>query len=118
MDEMFQCKMYWQDNYNKQRDQSYSYRYITNGGCLVGEVYITNGGCLEGEVTNGECLEGEVYITNGGCLEGEVYITNGGCLEGELYISNGGCLEGEVEYYTLQLTFNFTSLCNALSFFF
>jgi hypothetical protein len=96
MDEMFQCKMYWQDNYNKQRDQSYSYRYITNGGCLVGEV----------------------YITNGGCLEGEVYITNGGCLEGELYISNGGCLEGEVEYYTLQLTFNFTSLCNALSFFF
>ena len=84
MDEMFQCKMYWQDNYNKQRDQSYSYRYITNGGCLVGEVYITNGGCLEGE----------------------------------LYISNGGCLEGEVEYYTLQLTFNFTSLCNALSFFF
>jgi cytoskeletal protein CcmA (bactofilin family) len=94
MDEMFQCKMYWQDNYNKQRDQSYSYRYITNGGCLVGEVYITNGGCLEGEVTNGECLEGEVYITN------------------------GGCLEGEVEYYTLQLTFNFTSLCNALSFFF
>ena len=76
--------MYWQDNYNKQRDQSYSYRYITNGGCLVGEVYITNGGCLEGE----------------------------------LYISNGGCLEGEVEYYTLQLTFNFTSLCNALSFFF
>lgn len=84
MDKMFQCKMYWQDNYNKQRDQSYSYRYITNGGCLVGEVYITNGGCLEGE----------------------------------LYISNGGCLEGEVEYYTLQLTFNFTSLCNALSFFF
>jgi hypothetical protein len=59
-------------------------------------------------------LEGEV--TNGGCLEGELYISNGGCLEGE--VTNGGCLEGEVEYYTLQLTFNFTSLCNALSFFF
>lgn len=92
MDEMSQCKMNWQDIYNKIKIITINteinhipYRYITNGGCL----------------------KGGVYIINGGCLKGEVYIfynlpTNGGCLEGEVYIINGRCLKGEVEYYTFN----------------